>query len=91
MLIAPAAPTAAYKFGAKTEDPLSMYVGDLMTTNLNLAGLPAICLNCGFDASDGTSLPVGMQLIGQSLSEEQLFRVAHVFEITNDAARVPPL
>lgn len=79
-LLSPTAPTTAYRFGEKSKDPLSMYKGDLMTVNVNLVGLPAIALPCGF-GSEG--LPVGMQLIGKHWGEAELLEIAHVFEITN--------
>ena len=88
--MAPVAATAAYRFGEKTDHPLEMYMGDQMTVNLNLAGLPAVVLNCGFDEEGSVKLPVGMQLIGKHLSEAQLLGVAHVLQQTHDPARVFP-
>lgn len=90
VLLCPSAPTPAYKFGEKTADPVAMYAGDLMTVPLNLAGLPAVCLNAGFADDDGVQLPVGVQFIGQRLSEAQLLGVAHAFELTCAAARTTP-
>ena len=90
VLMAPVAATAAYRFGEKTDHPLEMYMGDQMTVNLNLAGLPAVVLNCGFDEEGSVKLPVGMQLIGKHLSEAQLLGVAHVLQQTHDPARVFP-
>jgi aspartyl-tRNA(Asn)/glutamyl-tRNA(Gln) amidotransferase subunit A len=77
VLVSPTAPTTAFKAGEKTEDPLSMYLGDLMTIPVNLAGLPGISVPCGFDDN---GLPIGMQLIGKVLREDQLFQVAHAYE-----------
>ncbi|KAL5547414.1 hypothetical protein UlMin_002645 [Ulmus minor] len=89
ILISPAAPSAAYKIGEKKNDPLAMYAGDIMTVNVNLAGLPALVLPCGF--VDG-GLPVGVQMIGAAFEEEKLLKVGHIFEQTLQNYRfVPPL
>ncbi|MGG6297444.1 Asp-tRNA(Asn)/Glu-tRNA(Gln) amidotransferase subunit GatA [Leptolyngbya sp. AN02str] len=77
VLICPTAPTTAFKAGEKTDDPLSMYLSDLMTIPVNLAGLPAISLPCGFDEQ---GLPIGMQLIGNVLREDLLLNVAYAYE-----------
>jgi aspartyl-tRNA(Asn)/glutamyl-tRNA(Gln) amidotransferase subunit A len=77
VLISPTSPTTAFKAGEKTEDPLSMYLLDLMTIPVNLAGLPGMNVPCGFDAG---GLPIGMQLIGNVLREDVLFQVAHAYE-----------
>ncbi|MBD2773548.1 Asp-tRNA(Asn)/Glu-tRNA(Gln) amidotransferase subunit GatA [Iningainema tapete] len=81
VLACPTAPTTAFKAGEKTTDPLSMYLVDLMTIPVNLAGLPGISVPCGFD-SDG--LPIGLQLIGKVLREDQLFQVAYAYEQSTD-------
>jgi aspartyl-tRNA(Asn)/glutamyl-tRNA(Gln) amidotransferase subunit A len=77
VLVTPTAPTTAFKAGEKTTDPLSMYLNDLMTIPVNLAGLPGISLPCGFDDN---GLPIGLQLIGKVLREDQLFQVAYAYE-----------
>ena len=80
-LLLPAAPTVAYKLGEKADDPLAMYAGDLMTVPASLAGLPSIVLPCGMaPASDGASMPVGVQLVGPAFSERRLARVAAALE-----------
>jgi aspartyl-tRNA(Asn)/glutamyl-tRNA(Gln) amidotransferase subunit A len=81
VLVTPTAPITAFKIGEKTDDPLSMYLTDLMTITVNLAGLPGISIPCGFDDNN---LPIGMQLIGKVLGEEQLFQVAHAYEQATD-------
>ncbi|MGD1701978.1 Asp-tRNA(Asn)/Glu-tRNA(Gln) amidotransferase subunit GatA [Dapis sp. BLCC M229] len=81
ILACPTSPTTAFKVGEKTDDPLSMYLSDLMTIPVNLAGLPALSLPCGFDRQ---GLPIGMQLISNVLREGLLFEVAHVYEQSND-------
>jgi aspartyl-tRNA(Asn)/glutamyl-tRNA(Gln) amidotransferase subunit A len=77
VLVCPTSPTTAFKAGEKTEDPLSMYLSDLMTIPVNLTGLPGLSLPCGFDDN---GLPIGMQLIGKVLREDQLFQVAYAYE-----------
>ncbi len=77
VLVCPTAPTTAFKAGEKTADPLSMYLSDLMTIPVNLAGLPGISVPCGFDDQ---RLPIGMQLIGKPLGESRLLEVAHAYE-----------
>jgi aspartyl-tRNA(Asn)/glutamyl-tRNA(Gln) amidotransferase subunit A len=77
VLICPTSPTTAFKAGEKTTDPLSMYLTDLMTIPVNLAGLPSLSLPCGFDEQ---GLPIGLQLIGDVLREDQLFQVAYAYE-----------
>ena len=87
-LVSPAAPTPAYRVGEKSGDPLEMYKGDLMTVNLNLAGLPAVVVPCGLvDAPEGggARLPVGLQLIGRMYGEAALLAAAHAFEATAGA------
>ena len=76
VLISPTAPSVAFKIGEKTADPLSMYLSDIATIPVNLAGLPAISLPCGF--SNG--LPIGLQIIGEAFAEEKLLQVAYTYE-----------
>ena len=75
-LVTPTSPVAAFPLGDKTDDPVQMYLIDVCTLPINIAGLPSISLPCGF--SQG--LPVGMQLIGPHLSEQTLLRIAHAYE-----------
>ncbi|MBD2092871.1 Asp-tRNA(Asn)/Glu-tRNA(Gln) amidotransferase subunit GatA [Microcoleus sp. FACHB-1515] len=77
VLVCPTAPNTAFKAGERTEDPISMYLTDLMTIPVNLAGLPALSVPCGFDAQ---GMPIGLQLIGNVLQEEQLLQVAYAYE-----------
>jgi aspartyl-tRNA(Asn)/glutamyl-tRNA(Gln) amidotransferase subunit A len=76
LLVMPTAPTTAYRLGEKTTDPLEMYLGDIFTVAVNVAGLPAIALPCGSRAA----LPVGMQLIGAYGSDDQLLAYAREIE-----------
>ena len=82
VLLTPTSSTTAFGFGAHAEDPLAMYLADLLTIPANMAGLPAISLPCGFD---GSGLPIGVQLITGVLEEERLLQVAWHYE---QAARV---
>lgn len=77
VLISPTTPTTAFKAGEKTADPLSMYLSDLMTIPVNLAGLPGLSLPCGFDEA---GLPYGLQIIGNVLREDQVLHVAYAYE-----------
>ncbi|AFZ58455.1 Asp-tRNA(Asn)/Glu-tRNA(Gln) amidotransferase subunit GatA [Anabaena cylindrica FACHB-243] len=77
VLVSPTAPTTAFQAGEKITDPLSMYLNDLMTIPVNLAGLPGISVPCGFDSK---GLPIGLQLIGKVLREDQLLQIAYAYE-----------
>ena len=88
VLVCPTSPTTAFKAGEKTDDPLNMYLSDLMTIPVNLAGLPALSLPCGFDSQ---GLPIGIQLIGNLLQEDLLFQVAHAYEQATEWHRKKPM
>ncbi len=79
-ILSPTTPTAAFKLGEKTQDPLQMYLSDIFTISCNLAGISGISLPCGFTRSP--KLPIGLQLLGRPLGEETLFRLAHAYEQT---------
>lgn len=92
ILISPAAPSPAYSIGEKKNDPLAMYAGDIMTVNVNLAGLPALVLPCGFVEGGPAGLPVGLQMIGAAFDEEKLLKVGHIFEqMLKGYKFIPPL
>jgi len=76
VLVAPTSPTVAFKIGEKVDDPLQMYLSDVFTLSLNLAGICGISIPCGF--ADG--LPVGLQIMGDAFSEEAVLRVAYAYE-----------
>jgi aspartyl-tRNA(Asn)/glutamyl-tRNA(Gln) amidotransferase subunit A len=80
VIIGPTTPTTAFKLGENTEDPLTMYANDILTMPVNLAGVPAISIPCGF--SNG--LPLGLQIIGKHFDESTVYRAAHAFEQATD-------
>ena len=87
-LVAPVAPTPAFKIGEKTNDPLQMYLSDVFTIPVNLAGMPGISVPCGFSS---TGLPIGLQIIGKPFDEETVLRLAYAFEQQTDYHRHKPL
>ena len=76
-ILAPASPTTAPKIGTRLSDPLQMYLSDIYTVAVNLAGLPAVSLPCGMDSK---GLPIGMQLIGDCFQEKKILRAAAAYE-----------
>jgi len=80
VIITPTAPTTAFKIGEKTNDPLAMYLQDVCTIPVNLAGVPAVSIPCGFAGG----MPIGLQIIAKPLGEEILIRTAYTFEQNND-------
>jgi aspartyl-tRNA(Asn)/glutamyl-tRNA(Gln) amidotransferase subunit A len=80
-LVAPVAPTAAFKLGEKSDDPLAMYLSDIYTISINLAGLPGISVPCGFTRG---GLPVGLQVIGRPFQEVDVLAIAHAYEQGHD-------
>lgn len=86
-IVTPTAPTTAFEVGSRTDDPLKMYLSDILTISVNLAGLPGMSVPCGFDR-DG--MPVGLQLIGRALDEATLLRTAAAYEASVDfGGRLP--
>lgn len=79
VILGPVAPTTALKLGESLSDPLKMYLGDIYTVSVNLAGLPGISLPCGYDSS---GLPVGLQLLAKPFDEKSMIRAAYAFEQT---------
>lgn len=89
VIMTPTSPTTAFKIGEKTSDPLSMYLSDICTINVNLAGLPGISVPCGFSAA---GLPVGLQMIGKAFDESNLLSFAASYEAAYEwASRRPTL
>ena len=91
-LISPTSPVPAFKLNERTTDPLEMYLADIFTIAANLAGICGISVPCGFaEEADGSTLPIGMQLLGKSLDEARLLQIAHAFEqSTSWHTRRPP-
>ena len=87
VVLAPATPTTAFRLGEKTADPLTMYLEDIYTISVNLAGLPGLALPAGLSTS---GLPIGMQLIGPVLSEETLLRAGRMYEKASGICRPTP-
>jgi aspartyl-tRNA(Asn)/glutamyl-tRNA(Gln) amidotransferase subunit A len=77
VIVTPTSPTPAFRLGERTQDPLQMYLSDIYTISANLAGLPAISVNCGFTEA---GLPIGLQIMGRPFDEETVLRVAHAYE-----------
>ncbi len=84
IILGPAAPTTAPKLGESLSDPIKMYLGDIYTISVNLAGLPGICVPCGLDSN---GLPIGLQLIGDCFKEKNIIRAAYTFERTREYER----
>jgi aspartyl-tRNA(Asn)/glutamyl-tRNA(Gln) amidotransferase subunit A len=87
VIMGPTSPTTAFKLGAKSDDPVSMYLSDIYTISVNLAGLPGLSIPAGFD---GKGLPVGLQIIGRYFGEERLLNVAHQYQQATDWHRRLP-
>ena len=88
VLAGPTAPTAAFRIGEKSDDPLQMYLSDIFTISVNLAGVPGLSLPCGFTAA---GLPMGLQLIGPAFGEETLLRAGHAYQLATDWHTKRPL
>jgi aspartyl-tRNA(Asn)/glutamyl-tRNA(Gln) amidotransferase subunit A len=80
VILAPTSPTVAFKIGEKVDDPLAMYLNDVLTIPVNMAGLPGMSIPCGF--SNG--LPVGLQIIGKAFDEETILRTAYCYQQHTD-------
>jgi aspartyl-tRNA(Asn)/glutamyl-tRNA(Gln) amidotransferase subunit A len=88
LIVGPAAPSVAYDLGSKTTDPVQMYLDDLYTIPINLAGLPGISVPCGFG---NKGRPVGLQIVGNYFDEARMLRAAHAFQQATDwHTRIPP-
>ena len=84
VVLSPTSPTAAFELGAKTSDPIAMYLNDIYSIAANLAGLPAISIPCGFVGAGGRELPVGLQLVGPHFGESRLLSVSHQYQQHTD-------
>jgi aspartyl-tRNA(Asn)/glutamyl-tRNA(Gln) amidotransferase subunit A len=83
LIVTPTAPTPPFKLGEKTDDPLAMYLGDIYTVTINLAGLPGLSIPCGMSRA---GLPIGLQLIGNHFDEPRLLNAAYAYEAARDQA-----
>lgn len=88
VIVAPTTPTTAFRIGEKVDDPLQMYLSDVFTLSMNLAGICGLNLPCGFD---GAGLPIGLQIMGPALGEKRILRVAHAYEQATDWHTRKPL
>ncbi|RMG78874.1 MAG: Asp-tRNA(Asn)/Glu-tRNA(Gln) amidotransferase subunit GatA [Chloroflexi bacterium] len=89
VLAAPVSPTTAFKLGENTADPIQMYLADVLTISVNLAGVPGLSVPCGFDSDN---LPIGLQIIGKAFDEATVLRVGHAYEQATDwHKRRPPV
>jgi aspartyl-tRNA(Asn)/glutamyl-tRNA(Gln) amidotransferase subunit A len=86
IILTPVSPTTAFKIGEKVEDPLMMYLSDIFTIPINLAGLPAMSVPCGFDSA---GLPIGLQIIGKPLDEAHMLQAAYVLETEKNVKKIP--
>jgi aspartyl-tRNA(Asn)/glutamyl-tRNA(Gln) amidotransferase subunit A len=86
LVITPVSPTTAFRIGEKIEDPLTMYLSDIFTIPVNLAGLPGLSVPCGFDH---LGLPIGLQIIGKPLDEPLMLQAAYVFESEMQLKKIP--
>lgn len=83
VILTPTAPTTAFEIGKNITDPITMYLNDICTVSVNIAGLPAISIPCGYDE---TNMPIGLQLIAKPFAENTLFKTAYAFEQNTDFA-----
>ena len=87
VIMAPTTPTTAFKAGERVDDPLSMYLNDIFTINVNLAGLPGLSVPCGFDSK---GLPIGLQMISKAFDERNLLSYAYAYEQTAGFSNIHP-
>jgi len=78
VIVTPTTPTAAFKFGEKTDDPLQMYLSDIFTIGVNLGGVCGLSMPCGFTSQP--KLPIGLQILGKAFGEDDILRVAYAYE-----------
>jgi aspartyl-tRNA(Asn)/glutamyl-tRNA(Gln) amidotransferase subunit A len=88
VIITPTSPTAAFRIAEKTSDPLQMYLSDIFTISINLAGVPGISIPCGFTSNN---LPIGLQIIGRHFDEENILKVAYAYEQATEWHKRKPM
>jgi aspartyl-tRNA(Asn)/glutamyl-tRNA(Gln) amidotransferase subunit A len=89
-IVSPTSPEPAFKLGARTTDPLAMYLADIFTNTGNLAGICGISVPCGFAKVNGSQLPIGLQLLGKALDEARILQIAHAYEQSTDWHKARP-
>ncbi len=89
-LLTPVTPTPAFKIGEKVDDPVAMYLSDIFTLPVNIAGLPGASIPCGFVEVEGKQLPVGLQVLAKPFDEATMLRVAHAYEQATAWSRLLP-
>jgi len=81
VIVAPTTPETAFNIDEKTDDPIKMYLSDVLTIPCNIAGIPGLSTPCGFSSDN---LPIGLQVLGKAFDEESILRVAHAYEKINN-------
>jgi aspartyl-tRNA(Asn)/glutamyl-tRNA(Gln) amidotransferase subunit A len=89
-VICPTSPTPAFKLGARTDDPLSMYLADIFTLAANMAGICGVSIPCGFAEEEGKRLPIGLQILGKELAEATVLQIAYAYEQSTDWHKAKP-
>ena len=90
-ILTPTSPCTAFKIGERAEDPLRMYLSDIFTISVNLAGIPGLSIPCGFAGDAGNALPVGLQILGKPFAESTIMKIAAAYQAATDFhQRVPP-
>ena len=84
VIIGPTTPHTAFKIGEKSDDPVTMYLEDIYTIGVNLAGLPGISIPAGSTSISGKALPIGIQLVGSDFAEAKVLNIAHQFQQNTD-------
>jgi aspartyl-tRNA(Asn)/glutamyl-tRNA(Gln) amidotransferase subunit A len=90
VVVGPTTPTAAFKLGEKSDDPVAMYLCDILTTPVSLAGIPGLSVPVGFVEDGGKKLPVGMQIVGPWKADARVLRVARAYEMATEYAKAAP-
>ena len=90
VIMGPVAPSVAWNLGEKTDDPVQMYLADIYTLSVSLAGLPGMSVPCGFGAGANASRPVGLQIVGNYFNEARMLQVADAFQRATDWHRKAP-
>jgi aspartyl-tRNA(Asn)/glutamyl-tRNA(Gln) amidotransferase subunit A len=90
VIVGPTSPTAAFKLGEKVDDPVAMYLCDILTTPVSLAGIPGLSVPVGFVEEGGRKLPVGMQIAGPFKSDARVLRVARAYEQATEWSKAAP-